>query len=307
MIKMLRLKRGNGSAPHKPVLLLAVISLMDEGLLPQNRISITPELIAAFQKIWLELVPDDKWQPRFFLPFFHLANDGFWHLELVRGTKVALTSSYSPKSLSALRNSVRYAWLDQDLFENLQSEEPRKEARQLILKHFFSLHRWDRNAIAKGSSAYMQQLEDEFLGSSAAEIKSKYQKLLKTEARSILFKSIVPKMYKYRCAISGQWINASNAVQMVDACHIKPWSSYHDDSITNGIALTPTLHRAFDNHLLSIDAEYRVVFSSAFKEDLNSSYAISQFEGRKILLPQDKRWYPSQEALEWHRSNLLEA
>ncbi|WP_379661331.1 HNH endonuclease [Pseudopedobacter beijingensis] len=32
----------------------------------------------------------------------------------------------------------------------------------------------------------------------------------------------------------------------IDACHIIPFSLTHDDRITNGIALCPNMHRAFD-------------------------------------------------------------
>ncbi|MGB6035138.1 MAG: HNH endonuclease [Cryomorphaceae bacterium] len=32
--------------------------------------------------------------------------------------------------------------------------------------------------------------------------------------------------------------------QMIDACHIRPWSTTKDDRIQNGIALSPILHRA---------------------------------------------------------------
>lgn len=303
--KFIKLKRANGSAPHKPILLLALISLFEDGLISENKIPISAELISAFQKIWLELVKEDKWQPRFFLPFFHLSNDGFWHLSLKNGAKVELTSSYSPKSLVALRNSVRYAFFDEDLFLEMQSQSSRDEVKGNILKNYFPEAKVDIQKIMKSSHQYREQLELDFLEDKAADIESKYAKLIKTEARSILFRSIVPRIYKYRCAISGHFLSASNAIQMIDACHVKPWSTFLDDSITNGIALTPTLHRAFDNHLISIDSDYKVMISRAFKEDFESAYAIKQFEGKKLLLPEERKYYPSQEALKWHRSKLL--
>ena len=62
-----------GKAPHKPVLLLAVIEQIESGNITDNRVYITAELVAAFQKIWLKLVPHEGWQPRFFLPPTHEA------------------------------------------------------------------------------------------------------------------------------------------------------------------------------------------------------------------------------------------
>lgn len=106
---LLTLNRAPGKvkgtkAPHKPILLLAVVQLFEEGFLQRNEIAITPELVATFQKLWAQLVPEPQWQPRFFLPFFHLSGDGFWHLQLQTGSEIALTGSYSPKSLAALRD-----------------------------------------------------------------------------------------------------------------------------------------------------------------------------------------------------------
>lgn len=67
----LRLNRANGRAPHKPVLLLAVLKAMDEGLITENRITPSAELINLFNGYWAALVKDSPYQRRFFLPFYH--------------------------------------------------------------------------------------------------------------------------------------------------------------------------------------------------------------------------------------------
>ena len=46
-----------GKAPHKVVLLLAVVEQIEAGNITDNKIYITADLVAAFQKIWLKLVP----------------------------------------------------------------------------------------------------------------------------------------------------------------------------------------------------------------------------------------------------------
>jgi putative restriction endonuclease len=53
----LRLKRANGIAPHKPILLLAVLKAFDEGLIIENRIEPSPELINLFNGYWATLTP----------------------------------------------------------------------------------------------------------------------------------------------------------------------------------------------------------------------------------------------------------
>jgi putative restriction endonuclease len=294
-----RLRRASGKAPHKPILLLAVLEGIESGLIVENRITITPELIAIFQNIWLKLVPHEGWQPRFYLPFFHLTGDKFWHLETVDGAKVALTNLYSPKSVVSLQNSVAFAWLDEPLWKAFADPTQRAEIRAFLLSYYFPGQVYHSNSLKVETEAYMHQLELDFAGKMAAERTAPaYLKTIETEARSAVFQSRVPKIYNYTCAISGLRVTATSGVQMIDACHITPWSSSKNDTIQNGIALTPTLHRAFDRHLIGIDADYRVVVASGFVENHDSPFSLRQFHGKKIFLPEKEDWWPDRGALE---------
>ncbi len=307
----LKLKRAShqnkdlGKAPHKPILLLSIIELMDEGIIAENKIFVSPELVATFQNLWLKLVPSEGWQPRFFLPFYHLSSDGFWHLKLASGAKVALTNSYSPKSLGALKDSIYFGYFDDSIFSNLINPDQRDLIKTQILDYYFPHSDFEKKQISLERKQYLEQLELNFLSGQAAETPVKWMKIIQSEVRSVLFKTEVPKKYKYTCAISGQRINANMDYQFIDACHIRPWSKSKDDSIQNGITLSPTLHRAFDRFIISLDEDYRVILSDAFTENENSPHNLRQFKGKKILLPENKAWYPSQESLAWHRSNLL--
>ncbi len=76
--------------------------------------------------------------------------------------------------------------------------------------------------------------------------------------RSGLFKKTTPKIYNYSCCISGMKVETTINAQMVDACHIVPFSISKDDTIPNGISLSPNLHKAFDRGLITINKEYIV-------------------------------------------------
>jgi putative restriction endonuclease len=65
-------------------------------------------------------------------------------------------------------------------------------------------------------------------------------------------------------------VDATINVTMVDACHIVPFSISYDDTITNGLALCPNLHRAFDRGLIAISDDYRVVVSEGKSKAQNS-------------------------------------
>src|SRR5690606_3344307 len=190
-----------GKAPHKPVLLLAVIEQIEAGNIPENKIYITAELIATFQKLWAKLVPHNGWQPRFFLPFYHLTGDKFWHLTMVDGAKVALTSSYSPKSIVALNNSIGYAFLDKELWEMLSNPSERHTIRELLLHEYFTRAHYEQGEIRRETNDYVKQLELEFLQNKAAEPTTPIYKLATTEVRCSIFKNEVPKIYNFTCAI----------------------------------------------------------------------------------------------------------
>jgi predicted restriction endonuclease len=53
--------------------------------------------------------------------------------------------------------------------------------------------------------------------------------------------------------------------------------------------------------LISISENYTVLINKNFIEDKNSVFSISQFEGRKIILPYSEDLYPALENLYKHR------
>lgn len=91
---------------------------------------------------------------------------------------------------------------------------------------------------------------------------------------------------------------------MIDACHIVPFGVSYDDTVNNGIALCPNLHRAFDRGLIAIDENYRVIVSTSFRED-ESNYSISTYEGKQIKLPKQLNYRPGEENLGWHRKEIF--
>jgi putative restriction endonuclease len=125
--------------------------------------------------------------------------------------------------------------------------------------------------------------------------------------RGGVFKRQVPLVYNNTCCISGLRVETSVNASLLDACHIVPFSESHDDTISNGIALCPTLHRAFDRGLVAIEPEnYTVIVSDRLSEPVESVYSIRQFHGRKIKCPSDRRWWPARDNLANHMERFTE-
>ena len=68
-----------GPAPHKLILLLAVIQKIEAGRIVKNRIAVTDALLESFMTVWNENV-HSGYTATFALPFFHLQSEGIWQL-----------------------------------------------------------------------------------------------------------------------------------------------------------------------------------------------------------------------------------
>ena len=112
-MKRLRVDRAHGVAPHKPLLLLAVIELIDRGQIQENKIPLSPDLAETFIKYWSKVTGR---KPNIALPFFHLKSDGFWRLYPNPGYEKALEVADRITAVSRLREVVAYASLEDDLF-----------------------------------------------------------------------------------------------------------------------------------------------------------------------------------------------
>ncbi|MGI4872661.1 MAG: HNH endonuclease [Janthinobacterium lividum] len=287
--------RQHGEAPYKPALLLAVLEGVAEGSIQHNRIEITPELIAAFKAICTDLGTSAQFTAgNFSLPFYHLRSDGFWHLHPWPGLEILLTSSGSVRSFRHLRDVLAYAALDADLWQLLLVPADRAALRQALLTRYFP--QTQGRYRARAGQAALADLRRQMLEEPAATYRTHVQHAdeLDLTVRSGVFKRLVLEAYDNTCAISGLQLlsTRSSPVPLLDACHIVPWAVSHNDTLPNGLALCPNLHRAFDRHLLWIDADYRVRVADDFRELSGADYGLRRFHGQPLRLPQRPEWWP---------------
>jgi putative restriction endonuclease len=304
----LRRDRKNGGAPHKPVLLLSVINLFEVNPLQARQIYITPELITFFKSNWANLVDSDH-HMTFALPFFHMKSDEFWKLKANPGCEKWVEAKTAMRSFSNLNTAVQCAEIDFELFQLLKDAACREILKLFLLEEYFPKTKchYKNNSLLNNLNNISKNIREE----SSTEYKQQLSKLKvqldnnsfeeEVFIRGSLFKREIPKIYNNTCSITGLRIDAVISVSMIDACHIVPFSESYDDTISNGIALCPNLHRAFDRGLISIDENYRVMISPVFSEPELSSHSILQFEGQCIRLPDMQKFFPAQENLANHK------
>jgi putative restriction endonuclease len=306
----LRRDAKNGGAPHKPILLLAICRLYQKGFIENRFIEITPDLVIEFKDLWSKLVLTDH-HPNFSLPFFHMRSEPFWKLVSKTGLDFPVTSSNSIRSLNGLKEALLYAEIDEQLDVLLKDPVSNAVIQEELLDKYFPE---TKKAFYTMTSDLFSVLESQILNEERTAYRQRIDELKITLSkeefeeelfvRGGVFKREIPKIYNYQCAISGMRVESTSNAQMVDACHIVPFAFSKDDTITNGISLSPNLHRAFDRGLITISSNYTVRVSSTIKE-IDSPYSLGQFNGMKVRLPENMQYHPSVSNLQWHEDRVF--
>lgn len=112
-------------------------------------------------------------------------------------------------------------------------------------------------------------------------------------SRLASFRREVLFAYGHTCAVTRVQL------RLVEAAHILPVGATGSaDHVTNGVALTPTYHRAFDNGLIYLDEQYEMQPNPRRVAEITSLGVAGGLEGfqsplGRIFLPPDRRQWPS--------------
>jgi putative restriction endonuclease len=294
----LGVSRSNGIAPNKPILLLSIIEMIGQGQIRHNQIPLSAELIATFLKLWSNLEPVRK--PDIGLPFFHLITDGFWHYQPKPGFQSLIAAKVKIRTPNTIRQTVEYAYLDEELFEILQNSDTRSYLTHVLINTWFADNTQQIEQLIQINA--FQELQEK-LQSQGGKVYNPEE--LKDEQTSIMrdatFRKIVVSTYDYRCVLCGLRIISSLNENTVDGAHIKPFSQFYDDRINNGLSLCKNHHWAFDRFWFTLNDDYTIIVADDLLEESPNSTSIKAFHEQSILLPAHSQYYPRQDALQWHR------
>jgi putative restriction endonuclease len=291
-------------APHKPLLLLCVLDLFDSGKIPSNLIEITEDLADLFGRYWERVLPLGR-PGNLALPFFHLRGDGFWHL-IPRHESTRLGSQIA--YMSRLREEILGARLDEELFDLVRSEENRDRLRSVLIDAYFSLETRrlvaEQSAINRGAFFYSEELlrrpEDPRVGE-ALSVEEAYRPAVRDQG----FRRAVVTAYLHRCALCGIRVRTLDGRTAVAAAHIVPWSVTHDDRPANGMALCRMCHWVFDEGLMRVSSKYEISTSPQLTAIDDRAGYLTNLEGRGIVGPSRKTFWPDAESLRWHYENVF--
>jgi len=294
-------KRGN--ALNQPTLLLSVTDLIAQGLLKENRITISDELINTFNQNWSALTSNPLKDDSFPLPFYHLKNKKprFWYLKF--------SEQYEggrPQTINTLKQAIDSARIDDELFSLLQDSNARKELIDVLISVWFSSNQKQSGDILNINQSLQDYTLDELdsIESDNPDIKPKVY-LKKSVVRDAVFRKSVVHLYDYRCALCRLKVTRSLSQSMVDGAHIKPFSEFYDNRPDNGLSLCKNHHWAFDRGWFTVDDRYQIIVDSDLQEDSPYPRLMREFHGEQILLPSLEQYYPRIDALQWHRKNVF--
>lgn len=279
----LKIDLKGSPAPHKPLLLLVVIELAEEGLLPKGTLPLTPELAFRFCTYWTIVAHRRRQTPDVRYPFHHMQSGGFWKALGEDG------------GLSPDRRLTRQAAFDQDFEACLADRAFREEARILLICKYFPPD--ERIALCSLLDLAVPS-EDEVASASMHRSPEEAEQ----RGREARFRLKVVSLYNYTCALTGYRLMTVSSGSIVDAAHIHQFSNSRNNDIRNGIALCKNAHWLFDSGLWTITDDYTVrVAPGRFAEDSPDQKPLVDYHGQRIRLPGNSLLYPDPAHLDWHR------
>lgn len=288
------------SRPHKPVMILAILSLIENGKLRENRIEYSPQLLELFKRYFdLVKTEDDALNP--ILPFFHLRGDKFFYHKPFPGKQAIYEALSGHGSIKAFFDIVQYAYLDDALYHYLQDPNKLNELREILIGKYFSELKNEVRVLIKEEQEIttyeiILKNDSDKINENSNDKENRY--------RSAAFSRTIREIYDYRCSACGLRINL-NGLVIIDAAHLIPFSKSYDDNPCNGIALCKNHHWAMDHFLLVPGKDKLWHVSPELDDRIAGCKDIISLNKRKILLPQNEKFHPKEESLSWRHERIL--
>ena len=123
------------------------------------------------------------------------------------------------------------------------------------------------------------------------------ERIVKTRVNQSVFRQMILKTYTNQCAISGICLP-----ELLVAGHIVPWAVDAQNRLNpeNGICLSNLYDKAYENGLICIDLEYKILISSRLKKEISKNFYqqfFGRFDQQPISLPVE--YHPRKEFLEY--------
>lgn len=122
--------------PHKAILLLSIIQMIEDGELEGNMIPLDKSIANAFVKSWDKYF--DTKAPSVWTPFYHLKGEPFWHFKACESDKMLdmLLGIGGTPSIGKMRPVIRCAYFDNELYGLMKNEASREVLRRVLIENY---------------------------------------------------------------------------------------------------------------------------------------------------------------------------
>lgn len=130
---------GGRKLPHKAILLISIMHLIETGAIEENKIPLDKEISSVFVSTWKTYFNDAK-VPSVWTPFWYMKSEPFWHFKAAESEDVlsALLSFAGHPSIGQMRPVIKHAFFDDVLFNYMQIERNRKQLTEVLLKTYIN-------------------------------------------------------------------------------------------------------------------------------------------------------------------------
>ncbi|MFP2467135.1 phosphorothioated DNA-binding restriction endonuclease [Pseudescherichia vulneris] len=271
-------RKGDQCAPHKPLLLLYVLSQYKKGHC--RLFNYGAEIHEQLTQLLVEFGPKRReYYPN--MPFWRLRTEGFWTLENTENC-ILRKGNTQPTKRELIENQV-VGGFDEASFQTLQKNPSMidKLAQQILTERF---------------PESIQILLADRLG---------FDFIALMKARDPRFRDMVLRAYYSQCAICGYDLRLDGALVGLEAAHIR-WKQYGGPcEVDNGLALCSVHHSAFDKGAIGIDEHLNIRISGGVNRSPMVERLFWDRDGQKLILPKDKTFWPAEKFVEWHQTQVF--
>jgi len=254
---------GGHNSPHKACLLLAIMDLVAEERITDNRIFLTDDLTQRFQQVFTPVAKaTDK--ADISQPYFYLQSSDFWHHKVISNQTQEYQQRTAPKQrnhggINKVKQLIQYAYLDPELFEYFKSNTAREALTQALLNKLDTQQQqqllipangWNWNECELIVNDYFDMLSQELQG----------QKYNKAQHNRDLVQAMNES--RNRSAIENKHQNISAVLKDMGVPIIdgyKPLSNYQRNILPDVIGATMAQHQGIQQLIKNINQQPVIV------------------------------------------------
>ena len=120
--------------PHKAVLLLSILTLIENGTITENKIHLNKTITNTFASTWIDYLHNSK-IPSVWIPFWYMKSESFWHFKALADENILqnLLCFAGHPSVGQMRNVIKYAYVDEQLFSLIQDREENSKLKKVLI------------------------------------------------------------------------------------------------------------------------------------------------------------------------------